>query len=488
MNILIVEDEYWALEELKALLANYQQEHQLFFFDDGEEAYAHVLQHEPDLVITDITMPVMDGIELIRSVKRLYPVTECVLLTVHDSFDYAKQAIDLNVSYYLLKPVKRDTLNDMMSRLLGKIADRKKHASDEQLWFINQLIVNPSTVNKELFVNETLYVTYIVLGNWHAPIEDDDIIMQELEKINQQTKGWLLSLDKQRILFLTKKEVITKTLFQQWSEVRQVHLATVKKGEDQRLGDVYQQVHQLMDQHKWFGRSSFITDQSQASQVTLHSLWDEVRVLEKSLRNGEYTSVDTQLSILTEQIHYLQPTQKVLRQFLLDMYYAIWFKLEQSTSKVIKIPQMDSHFAALDRLLTIKELRGWLQKLLAFIMQSLDDEELAPRQLIPKVKEFIETHYADNITFQQFADDHHVSLSYLSREFKLQTSMNFSDYLTNYRIEKAKELFENGFTKTVEVGILVGYQDPKHFRSVFKKATNYSPKQYKDLQQKTRRE
>ncbi|UOQ50371.1 response regulator [Gracilibacillus caseinilyticus] len=485
MNIFIVEDEYWALEELKALLMNYQQDHQLFFFDDGEEAYEHALRHTPDLVMTDITMPVIDGIELIRKVKRLYPVTECVLLTVHDSFDYAKQAIDLDVSDYLLKPVKRHTLEAMMNRLLRKIADRKRQEFDKQLWFINQQIVNPTAANTEMFFDEALFVTYIVLGNWKAPIEDDYTIMQELQ---QHTEGWLLALDKQRILFLNKTEVITKTLFQQWSESGQVHIATVKKAKQQRLGDAYQQVQQLMNQHKLFGKSTFITEQTPAKFVNISTLWDEVRVLEKSLRNREYTSVAKQLSILREQIEYSQPTQRVLRQFLLDMYYAIWFKLEQSTSKVIRIQHMDSHYAALDSLLTYKELRDWLQQLVEFIIKSLDDKELAPRQLIPKVKEFIETHYADNITFQQFADDHHVSLSYLSREFKLQTSMNFSEYLTNYRIEKAKELFENGFTKTVEVGMLVGYHDPKHFRSVFKKATNYSPKQYKDLQQKTRRE
>lgn len=491
MNIFIVEDEYWALEELKALLNKYHKDHYLFFFEDGEEAYKNALLHSPDLIITDITMPLMDGIELIGKVKEIHLNTECVLLTVHDTFDYAKRAIDLGVSDYLLKPVKRDALENMMDRLLSKISEKKMQELTKQLWSINQLIVNQNENEMEMFNREELLVTYLVIGNWQARLmQEDEKMLQELDEISKQTKGWLLSLEEQRLLLLHTAETTTildiKQMFNKWKGRSQLHICCLTKRKHQRLVDVYQQAHQLMNQHKLFGVSTFITREQQVLHADMGNLWDYVRVIEKSLRNREYASINKQLNILVEQIKSLQPTQRILRQFLLDMYYAIWFKLEQFTSEVIKVQHIDSHFAKIDALLTFDDLKKWLETLIDLITPSLIDERLAPKQLIPKVKEFIEKNYADNITFQQFAKDHHVSLSYLSREFKRQTNMNFSEYLTHYRIEKAKELFDNGFTKTVEVGVLVGYQDPKHFRSVFKRMTNMSPKDYKHVPQKTK--
>lgn len=491
MNIFIVEDEYWALEELKALLDKYQKDHYLFFYEDGEEAYKNALLHSPDLIITDITMPVMDGIELISKVKEVHPNTECVLLTVHDTFDYAKKAIELGVSDYLLKPVKREALDSMMDRLLSKISEKKMQELTKQLWSINQLIVNQNENDMEVFNKEELLVTYLVIGNWQAPLmQEEEKVLQELNEFSKQTEGWLVSLDEQRILLLHNDEALNildiKQLFNKWIERSQLHVCCLKKRKHQRLVDAYQQAHQLMNQHKMFGSSTFITKNQQEVNTDMGSLWDYVRVIEKSLRDREYASIDKQLNILADQIKSLQPTQRKLRQFLLDMYYAIVFKLEQFTSEVIKVQHIDNHFTKIDTLLTFRDLRAWLKTLIDLIIPSLLDEKLAPKQLIPKVKEFIEKNYADNITFQQFARDHHVSLSYLSREFKKQTNMNFSEYLTNYRIEKAKELFDNGFSKTVEVGILVGYQDPKHFRSVFKKMTNMSPKEYKHFPQKSK--
>src|SRR5690606_12156603 len=150
-------------------------------------------------------------------------------------------------------------------------------------------------------------------------------------------------------------------------------------------------------------------------------------------------------------------------------------------SQVIKIENMEDYFDELKSLVTFKELEEWLLELVYKIIEAADsDKQVAPKHLIPQVKQWIEEAYQRPITFQQFADEHHVSLSYLSREFKEQTGMTFSEYLTRIRIHKAKELFINGLERTVEVGELVGYHDMKHFRTVFKRETGLTPASFKE--------
>ncbi len=184
------------------------------------------------------------------------------------------------------------------------------------------------------------------------------------------------------------------------------------------------------------------------------------------------------------QLEKTKLSQKQLFRFLIDMYYAIIYKLQQSTSKEIRINESNDYFDQLETFTTFEQIKEWLNDLLNEIGKVTSHQDIAPKHLIPLVQSWINDSYSQNITFQQFADEHHVSVSYLSREFKEQTSMTFSEYLSNIRIDKAKKFFDKGMERTAEVGGLVGYQDPKHFRTVFKRITGITPKDYKKIQKR----
>ncbi|WP_165445102.1 response regulator transcription factor [Gracilibacillus phocaeensis] len=484
MNIYVVEDEYWALEELKILFERYKREHQIFFFEDGEEAYQHALINEVELVITDITMPVMDGVELVKRMKSIKDDTKFVLLTVHDSFDYAKEAIQLGVKDYLLKPIKKEVLYRTIDSIIDQIYTHKLQITDQQLWTISQLLANPESIkdheNLSLFEDKSYLLIYILLRNWSAPINKNSVCKIKSEMRNQS--GWFLQLDEQRMLLLQPENRVQHNSvlewFYQWNMTDQIHLCIYKKDKNQRLIDAFQQAHHLMQKNKKFGTSTIIIYEEKESQKDLSKWWDNIRVIEQYLQRQTFASIAPQLDILIECMELLQVTQRQLNQFLLDMYYAIWFKLHRNLKETFQNDEIDSFLSELDRLVTFSDLRHWLTKLFDHLILSVAEPQIAPKHLIPKVKTWIHEYYFDNITFQQFAEAHHVSLSYLSREFKEQTNMNFTEYLTAYRIQKAQEYFKNGVLKISEVSELVGYKDSKHFRKVFRKIIGITPKEY----------
>lgn len=492
MNIFIVEDEYWALEELKTLLKKYEEEHQLYYFQNGEEAFQHFKEVTPDLVITDITMPIMDGLQLITKIKQADPAVECVLLTVHDTFRYAQKGIQLGVADYLLKPIKKEDLYETVDQMIEKIRKRKREESDRQHWSINKMLID-SIQRKNYDIheldNQRFLFMLTLFGNWRAPIIDmEQMDIQDIKDIvGHDRECWLLSVTgRQKVLLISLKphekleSFPLDAVHRYHQQFGQAHSYTLIKNEKIALNKVFQKAMLMLERGKLFGTPTALTEMSAWREVDLHPIWDKVRILEQKLLNGELATVEGQIKDLLKQLKKYPLTQRQLFRFLTDMYYALQYKLQQSTIPVLQQGFMEDFTEELNALVTYEELEKWLTELILKIMDSTQiDKQIAPKHLIPKVKQWMEEGYQRTITFQQFAEKHHVSLSYLSREFKEQTGMTFSEYLTNIRIEKAKDFFREGIERVTEVADLVGYQDVKHFRSVFKRVTGLTPAEFK---------
>lgn len=496
MNVFIVEDEYWALLELQTLLKKYESKHHMYYFENGEDALEALEEQPPDLVITDITMPGINGLELIEKVKSFDERTECILLTVHDTFEYAKRGIQLGVADYVLKPIKKDALYDTIDVRLKVIEERKREETEKQHWSINKLLfqsVEENNFDMESFDNQSFVLIYLLVSNWKATVSSSmSIEMKNMEDLIERDEiCWFLSIDAQRKVLLISNpnqkylmDFPLADIYQELYRFGQIHVCSLLKSADVSLNACFHEAEQLMDRHKLFGETTILDQHNLTSEKELQGLWSIVRIIENKIKENQFASIPRQINDLVELIEKEKILQKQLFQFLLDMYYAIIYKLQQSTSNVIKIVEGDRYFDQLESLETFDQLKNWLINLLNEIVKVTPHHDVAPKHLIPMIKTWIANFHSTNITFQQFADEHHVSVSYLSREFKEQTAMTFSEYLTDVRITKAKELFDKGMERTAEVGALVGYQDPKHFRTVFKKVTGMTPKDYKNIQKR----
>lgn len=492
MNIYVVEDEYWALMELEALMRRYETEHQIYCFGNGDDAYEAMKSIRPELVITDITMPGMDGLELVAKVKELSADIECVLLTVHDTFDYAKQGIHLGVADYLLKPINKDTLFETIDWILQVIEEKHSEREALQNWSLTQLLSNATEKENEqlaLFDQQSFDMLYLLLGNWEASHSWSDIddYTEEIKQLLGPDEVWFLPIDQRRKVILIpsqsaadKQIDIYRKIHSKLNQKCLVHIGYLFKTAEEKLRHAFDRLHRSMEQSILFGHASFVICDSVKKEVDVQALWNYVRLMENALSNGEFGSLKPIISKLMCEIEKKHLTQRQLVRLLWDMYYAISYKLENRLiNEKTRIKDMEEKLAQMYTFLTFHEVEGLINQLVLYIAEDLKPLNLAPKHLIPIVEKWVKTDYAKNITFQQFADEHHVSLSYLSREFKEQTGVTFSEYLTQYRIKKAKEFLDSGLQRTAEVGEMVGYQDPKHFRTVFKKVTGITPTEYR---------
>lgn len=489
--IFVVEDEHWALKEMVELLKIYEHQHRIFAFENGMDALAKMEEVIPDLLITDITMPGMTGLELIDSSLNIDPSVKSIILSVHDEFEYARKGIALGVLDYLLKPVKLNSLYEAIDRSLEKIKSEKAELQQHHQWSINQLLFsstpNHSSMNE--YEKRPFAVTYLLLENWRASrgwntLNVDNQTIKEYFQDHMKSEVTILTIDSQRKLLLTPYHSSSKAqlrsmmmgFYQFMNNYGMIHVSFGLKETNMSLRKAFDDVHKRLEKNILFGQSSFVDQDLTNEDRDMTEIWMKIRILEVSIRNGDLHKVQKQVSEIINEMADKRITLKQLSLLITNMYYAIIYKL---TNQSFIVEQSNVNLDLLSEISSYKELEEWLVEMLSKLRDHHTSRELSPKNLIPKVIDWIKHSYKDNITFQQFADDHHVSLSYLSREFKEQIGITFSEYLMEFRVDKAIKYFEEGLERPSEVGFLVGYQDPKHFRTVFKKVTGMTPREFK---------
>ncbi len=494
--IFVVEDEHWALKEMVLLLKKYEHQHQIYAFENGIEALTKMEEVIPDLLITDITMPGMTGLELIERSLVLDPSMKSIILTVHDEFEYAKKGIKLGVLDYLLKPIKQASLYEAIDQSIEKIEVEKRELQHHQQWSINQLLFSstPTRSTKNEFDKQPFVITYLVLENWKASKGWDELnlgnqIIKEYFPADFKEKVTIVTIDSRRKLILipyqdssyTHVQPMMYRIYQFMNQYGMIHVSYGIKDTDRGLREVFDAVQRQLEDNILFGRSSFVEPNQNYQEKDLTEIWMKIRILEVSIRNGDVHKVKKQVREMINEIADKQISLRQLSRLINNMYYAMIYKL---TNQIIQVEQSSVNVNLLSEFSSFKQLEEWMVELLSQLSDQYSSIERTPKHLIPKVIEWIKHSYQDNITFQQFADDHHVSLSYLSREFKEQIGVTFSEYLMEFRMNKAKKYFDEGMEKTSEVGFLVGYHDPKHFRTVFKKMTGMTPREFKTKRRK----
>lgn len=481
MRIFIVEDEYWALEELKQLLKAYRKTHDIHFYENGKAAYSDVIVLKPDLIVTDITMPELNGLELVEKVKEFDRTIECILLTVHDTFDYAKKGIQLGVRDYLLKPIKKESLYQILDEAIKRQIERSAIRKNEEIMILSQMFINQEETShaiNHVMEEQQLYLLYVLFERSEYPISLETFLKDtDLEVL------WTLPLNDQNYLIiipygLSVTEKILK-LYNHLINQVQVHFCFEIKRHNDGLLDTYNKVKTRLEKYKLFGMSSYIEPNfSQDKEKDFTVVWESVRIIEKRINEGTLGLIRMEIDQLVDTIKKMRLTEIELQRVLLDVHYALTYNLhlDVDNSKL----NNDRSTIRLNRISSFTELRQGIFDIIDNFTSIMNNDDIQPKHLIPSVQKWIETSYYEQITFKEFADQHHVSLSYLSREFKDQTGNTFSDYLTKVRIDKSCQLLDKNTHSTKEVGELVGYRDPKHFRDVFKKVTGLSIREYKN--------
>lgn len=540
IKVFLVEDEYAIREGIKKSV-NWEANGYTLVGEagDGEMAFPKIVKARPDILITDIRMPFMDGLELSRLVKKEIPNIKIVVLSGYDDFNYAKQAISIGVEEYILKPVSGENLLTE----LGKIADainverQDELAKDKYLRdmeeirtlakqkFIHDMIDGKLSMQesleqgRELGIDITAAYYSIVLfqafpkNKAGVPAEEEfdvaeysgvseEIYSRIRETVSESPNVYLYEQVGDVLCFLEKSDSLNDMnqntqkgidIIKEIMSTKSDWIYFISIGKPvERIRDVnssYRDASKRFAERYMLDESFIFYGENGYSNVLDIGGIDIKMVSQKTifhfLRNGTLVEIDDLVSeyfssLGEEAMESRLFCQYVLMEALISGM-AFLDSMNVSRKKAASIlGELSDPVRFVDSVDKAKDYITRILKVLIEYRNQVSDKKYT--EIIDKAREFIKAQYKnDEMSLQTVASYVNVSSNHFSAIFRKETGETFIDYLTKVRMDNAKDLLTCTSMKTSEIGFEVGYKDPHYFSYIFKKTIGMSPKEYRRM-------
>ena len=486
---------------------------------DGEMALAMIQDIKPEILITDIRMPFIDGLSLSRIVKRTLPWIKIVILSGHDEFEYAREALSLGVEEYLLKPVSSQEMLKTLDKIAARIDEEKeKLLSIENLkaqvrssadilrdkWlsdFMNGRIPAAEAIEKGREFNiDLLSRSYIIAviavlpGEKEAPLTPVKKIFQS---IMEQYPGsiWFAEHEK-RFVLLLKETALEESVY----AIAQAFKYEVERNTSckimvgigtpaERIGEVpksYQAALKAADYGISHGLAQIVDSSLFSSSVGEKFGFSEFPditgdIFLTKLRYAAKKDID---AIIREY------TKTIESNFDEMSAYFIFGEIVVTAAKIVEdmggdlkqiTPFSLEKRAVRNIIVSRNVLTEKLRALLIAVIEYRDSHtEGRYQSVIVKAREYIDRNFASgDISLHSTASYVGISPNHLSTVFAQETGENFIDYLTRVRLDRAKHLLRNTAMKSVDIAFETGFNDPHYFSYIFKKNIGVSPREYR---------
>lgn len=468
---------------------------------NGEDALEIIKQQQPHILFTDIRMPIMDGLELIKNALLIQPNLKIVIISGYDEFEYAQKAIRYGVTDYLLKPVKLARLSETAQKLYDSL--RQSSAISEREIIASGLSgrISPHDLPSEL--SGTAFSMHLIcLGNRYDRCHDAlniEAINALWNKMNPQgvlnkmfgdSFKWWLADEKypncKMLIAAFNAENLGEVLYSTLrAPLEQLFPITVCSTSFQinfsEIWKVAQELRLLLQNNLRPCVSSYIPLKSNhATQCyTEYEENSEISAIELACKNGQFESAKRTLACLLQKWQQLHITQCSLEKQL--------FSLLKKLTEIGSIPSSDFALIEAEASQIIAEnteettLYSELEELVLHHINVCFQPNDTSEEIYFKIKKYLDENYHNPITVDSIAENFHFSSSYISRIFKKHSGLPPFRYLLTLRINEAKRLIEeNEGINFCLISEMVGYPDPHYFSRIFKNMTGLSPSDYKN--------
>lgn len=498
---------------------------------DGELALPMILEKKPDILITDIKMPFMDGLELSEQVKKVLPATKIMILSGYNEFDYAKMAIKIGVTDYLLKPISSEKLLDAVNKVAEEI--RKEQSEKEQMnqyaremqenkesekfQFFNQVFAGSMPFGEcleqgkqlgiEISAEGYCVILFKIIMIDHPMDYSEDIVSatEDIENLSEQTEkllwfrrgveGWGFIAqgavgEELTARAQTFREDLEKVL-EKYKNLEYFGGIGSQVGRFSEIKRSYNDANRAFAER--FSRSlrqfvsySEVHQMGVQNDVEMHRLGtmaENRKMLERFLKTGTENEVKSFMDAYFDAIGEQNLQSMMLRQYIvMDTFISV-----QSLGDSLNIEKEDIERELGD----VQEVSQYVQELEAtrkylenIVRRMIRLREQASgrrySEIIEKARDYIGQNYmSENISLNLVASSVNISPSYFSSLFSQEVGSTFVEYLTGVRMEKAKELLMCSDKRTSDIGYEVGYKDSHYFSYIFKKTQGCSPKEFR---------
>lgn len=475
-RVLIVEDEAPSREGLSELIGQKKDIYLTATAVNGYEGLHMVQNFQPDIIITDIRMPVLDGLSMLRTLKESGCEAETLLLTGYAEFQYAQSAIQIGVKDYILKPVVPKTIFEKLQRCAEFIEKRK--FSEENTEPSVFPLAFPDDA-KKLLHHFPLLTDYIAAVFY--PVRENKEISPLLDYCRKNGPLTLFkpSLSNHIGVIIPCGDISRLHRLQKqpfWNP----QTICCYMGSD-RPDELFQNAEELMNHLKWsvsLGKNCFSLSECTSlpcGKTEANPVYAQIKML---FRNQEYSACCQKAEDLLMCFLEKGCSPEVILRHLA----ACILRYPPNTLHMLGMDEEICYAQAVSSLLdarTLEEIRNVLQAYYMLGSNVLRQHPAAYSKPVMLAMKEIESNYHQVLSLNFIAQSIGITPQYLSRIFVKETGKNFSDYITGYRIEKAKKLMQNTDLKIYEISEKVGYPDVKYFSTLFKKITGESPNSYR---------
>lgn len=498
--------------------------------EDGEQALEIALNLKPDVVLTDVRMPFMDGLELSERLSHELPYTKIILLSGHDEFEYVQKAIKIGVLDYILKPIHSANLTKLLKKVKAEL-DTENAEKEKLLKLKNQLhqslpllkerffnsLINNSINEKELekqlgyleitFWGDSFIVCVSEIDNLNVLSEANDpeyiallnfsILNIISELIGSAGVAFNDFYNRQIIIFsgsginLTQmEEDIYNKLLQIKENIGKYLKITVSIGIGSIANNVknvntsYNDALFALDHKIILGKNKiFNFNDSGYKSSNLYFPIDKINALLSRLKLESVSEITKCLDNFFKELAELKNiTSDNIKVILFEVVSGIQKILIELKSESDQPYTLDFNiYNDISKYDTLEDLKVVILKFIINTCKYISTfRNMRNLNIVEKAKQCInDNYYMEELSLNYIAGIVSVSPGYLSILFKKETGENFVEYITRTRMEKAKELLKTTDMKAYEVAYKVGYSDPHYFSISFKKYTGFNPSDYK---------
>lgn len=509
-KLLLVDDEAIERDAIKYILSKFNMDQfEIIEAANGQDAVSQAALMKPDVILMDIQMPGLNGIEASKIIKKIIPETKIVFLTAYNQFEYAHEAIKLGVEDFLIKPATNDRFKEVMNNTISAIEDQKSLALQQEAM--------ESKLEKVTEYLEQEFVAAMISGNLDGKQADDYIefyglkdyygmgvainlffedadtseirnqmmkkrFLQQIEQGLTSCKSRLFSSISQNFLYLLlfdanevtllQNQQVIRTAIQNTADYFSENFATYS---DFAFGDIYRDMTKLW---KSFSKARAGSNKQISGDAAIYK--ERLQALIKGIQtqDDELTS-----EWIESYLQSLNLGEEAIEAVRVKIYEQTILIINQLKELGITYPKSSQQlFTSIMTLSNRGQIKQLMKDLLQRAMEQVQEGQTdKTKALMSKVITYINSHYNENITLEQLSEKCGLSTFYLSKVFKRHVDMNFSDYLSYIRINVAKRLLKNPEMSMKAISKEVGYQDPNYFARVFKKYEQMTPTKYRNL-------
>ena len=448
-----------------------------------------------DVILCDIQMPVMNGIELIENIKINNPNQNFAIISCHESFEFAKKAIKLGVSDYIIKDLM--TKNEIESLLLSfgetlqqstEILSEKSNAlqifCEQQFTNENELLLSLNHSNNE---NRLIGIYFGIpkesnsIDAFNAIINELSKNFKEVAKLSNFQGFLLLSLPKTSTtlseITTILKQIKTMNIIK---EMPHFTIGISEYEQDITATEAFSTAKEAYRMKMFLGLDKSIYYNSIKNKVTVFNVQSTYEKLNcfkmELLEKSDFSTILKDIYIIgtagISQVNYFLYINDNIVGILLD-----YIRNKKIDWNNLKERNFTLNSEELNSLETVEQMREYLLKAISIIKEfetNIDDSNISQRAV-----HYIAQHIHEPISLADIAEDLHYNKSYLSRKFKEDTGKNILQYIIECKIEKAKEYLLENKMKISEISDLLNFSNQQYFSIIFKRETNMSPAEYK---------